>query len=707
MGKRTKRLETRLEDVTSELETELQNAIDFMVSEFEHDWALAEMYYQGGSRLHDTPGRSNVVKTEVRDAIRNTIPSVMRVLLQARKIVEYVPTSVENAKWVEQQAEFVTQRFWACNGYMELYNCILEAFKLKTGVLKVYWESNPAPQFFRYTQVTEKFVDDLINTAEVEITKIDEDVDEETQIPLLDVEGYIHYSNGRVKFESAPMYEFFISRNALSIEDAMREGVHGSRRSATVAEAEALGLTYHDWFELDDNDPEQSDHTESSRRRRGYDKRDDKYTRDEQSHRFLLTEVYTTRDLTGSGFPQLYRFWFGGSQFTYLDHEEVEDSPYCLVNPNPIQHSAIGNSIADLTIDEQDTSTSILRAVVDNAHAANNPRHAADPHKTNFDDLTLQAIGAPIRSRGDTIQTVTIPFTGNGLLPLLQYLDQDVQNKTGITKAAQGLDPDALQSTDKNAVLNTIMTSQGQVELMVRNIIETGLIPAFRKMLRLSIQHMPQRQLLRTKGNFIPVNMSMFDPDLAAVPNVGIGTTSPQQKRAALAWIYQRQDQFMKEMGLNNPFTSYTQMYNTLEDMAEIDGIYDVSRYFKVVTPQVEQRLAEAQQQSAQQRQKEGPVDPSKALVTIESMKQQTKQSEIMSNQVLEERKLALEATKASEEHDLKRDQMAQDRIIKLAELNLKNEDQKIKQEQANNDTTSTTKSGDSGKDNGTGSKTA
>lgn len=684
-----KRQQELLDDTCEELEIEIQNAIDFMVSEHEEDWALAESYYRGETRLQHNEGRSNVVKTEVRDAIRNTLPSVMRTLLQARKIVEYIPTNLQNANWVEQQSEYVTQQFWACGGYMQLYACVLEAFKRKVGVLKVFWEPNSTPRYFKYTAVPQDFIDQLVNLPDVEVLNIDELEGDLTEtITLYDVDGYVHFKNGQVKIEASPTYEFFISRNATSIEDAIISGVHGSRRNATVAEAEALGLEYDDWLELDAYDPEQAEHSTSSDKRRGYVKRDDKTSKDVLQHEFLLTECYARRDLTGSGYPQLYRFWFGGSSFKYIDHEQVEDSPFNLVLPIPIEHSAIGNSLADLTINEQDTSTSILRATVDNAHAANNPRHAADPYKTNFDDLILTNIGAPIRSRGDTIQTVSIPFTGAGLLPLMQYLDLDVQNKTGMTKAAQGLDPDALQSTDKNAVINTIQTSQGQVELMVRNIVETGLIPAFRKALRLSIQHQPRHQFIRTKGNFIPVNLRMFDPDLHAIPNVGLGTANQMQKRAALGWILQRQEMYMEKFGMNNPFTSYTKVYNTLEDMAELDGVTDVSRYFNVVTPDVEKQLAQAQQKAAQEKQKEGPVDPSKAMVAIEQIKQQTKKLELLTNQVMEERKLALDAAKQAEELDLQRDKLVQERILKLVELNKKGEDAKIKREQKANDTT-------------------
>lgn len=678
----------KVEDVIPELSLFIEDSVDFMSSEFEDDWELAEAYYAGKTRMPSTVGRSNVVKTEVRDAIRNTMPSIMRTLLQARKIVEYIPNSVTVAPWVEQQAEYVTQLFWESDGYSQIYNCVLDAAKLKIGPVKTYYIEDPDPVYFKTTKVTQQQIEELLAAPDISIEDIVER-DEDGPITLYDVEGYQEFPDGRIYIESINPAEFFINRNATSIQNAIEEGVHGHRRSITVGAAIEMGLDFPNWVELDDEDPEQDEFEESTYYRRGYQKRNEQdYTsEDTLKHRFLLTEAYVTYDLNNTGRPQLYKFFLGGTSYKYIDHEEVEDSEFDLVQIDPIPHSAVGRSLADLLINEQDTNTSLLRATIDNAHASNNPRLAADPLKTNFDDLRSQRIGAHIRSKSDSpIQTVAIPFTGGQLLPLLQYLDMDTQNKVGVTKAAQGLDPDAMQSTDKNAVINTIQTSQGQVELMVRNIVETGLIPIFKKLLKLSARHMPAVQLMRTKGNLIPVSISTFDPNLIAIPNVGLGTASPMMKKQALMFVLQQQKEFMQTMGMNNPFTSYTQIYNTLEDLAELDGIMNVSRYFKMVTPEVEKRLAQAQQAAAAKQQKEGPVDPSKALVAIEQVKAGVKEKEILSDQIMEERKLAQKAFEAQMKADLERDKLAQDRVIEFTKLgqeqaNAKREE-KLKKEQ-------------------------
>ena len=682
-----------LEDAIHELNLFMEDANDYRSSELEGKWETAEKYYNGYTDLEEFDGRSNVVKTEVRDAIRNTMPSIMRTLLHSRSPVQFFPTNPMHGEWVDQQGEFCTQLFNKNDGYKQLYTSILEALKLKIGILKAFWESNPLPEYFKYTGVTFDVIEGLIENPLMEVDDFEQTSTQlGSDVQLYDVEGHKIHENGKIVIEAVPNYEFFITGECNSIEQALRWGVHGQSQIISVSEAMDMGLDYDgNWLDLDAEDPELSDHGGSSQERRQYvkDSPNDNPSTDVLRHQFLLTECYCSYDMKDEGQQQIYRFWLAGTSYIYLDHEQVDDSPFSLVQPIPQAFTVYGHSMADLTINEQDTGTSLLRAAVDNAHAANDAKIAADPAKTNFDDLMNPALNAPIRKRaGDTLQVIQIPFTGQGTLGLLQYLDQDVQNKVGITKAAQGLDPDAMQSTDKQAVANTIMTSQGQTELIVRNIVETCLIRLFRRILKLSIQHQSPIQMMLTKGKVIPVNTAMFDPDAAAIPNVGLGTASPEQKQASLSMVYSQQKEYMQTLGPNNPCTSFAQMYNTLEDLLEAGGIHNTGRYFNVVTPEIEKQWAQQQEKKQQEAQamaeKNRPLDPSKAFLEIEQGKRIVDRHELLAKQYDNERDRSLKALTSDEDLDIKRDTMKQNRVIKLAELNLSREGNKIKAEQAN-----------------------
>lgn len=660
-----------LDDAVNELQHHVEEAINFMWSEFEDDWATAERYYAGGCDLPSEEGRSDAVKTEVRDIIRAVMPSIMRIMYQSRTPVEYIPTHIDHAAFIDQQSLYVNQLFKASGGYKILYNAILQALKLKIGPLKVWHESDPLPDYIKLTCLTQIEVDELKEIPDFEVTSVEPNpnLGEEG---YYDVEGYKYHNFGKLYIEDFPVYEFFVSRNATSLEDAR---VHGHHREITVAEALEMGLEYDNWSELQGTDPENKHAAESAKARRGYSPNaDDDDSEDPTQKKILLTEVYCKYDLDGDGKEERYCFYLGGSTYKYITHHEIED--YCIdvVCADPQPYTVIGRSLADILIEKQDNETSIYRAMIDNAHIANNPRMAGDPNSVDFQDLMNNAIGAPLKTRGaPNIQVVDIPFTAGNLLPFLQYMEQDTETQVGVTKAATGLDPDALQSTDAAAVQNTIQLSQGQIELMARNIVETGLTGAFRKLLKLAQRHMDRAQIIRSKGMLIPVDVAMFDPTLMAEPAVGIGTANPDQKAATLQFVLQKQEQILSTMGMDNPFTSLTQMYHTLEDIVELGGLRDPGRYFSVVTPEMEEAMARgaaedaaAEQQNAQQNQ---PIDPGMAMVTAERTKAQATLLGKQLDAQVDREKLALDKEIKQKELDLQRDKTVQDRIIELRKI--------------------------------------
>lgn len=670
-----------IDDVVAEISFLVEEAHQFMYSEFSDKWETNEIYYEGDCDLPLDAGRSSIVRTEVRDIIRGLMPSVMRTLLHSRKPVVFRPSSIRQAAFVEQQSQWCQQTFYANSGYTQLYMAILEGFKHGLGLLKVWWDEDPIPEFFTVTAITRADVMQYMDQPDVVVTDVSvHEYPENSPFEgssnretLYDIKATRYYENGRLRFEAFPIYEFFVQRNATNLD----EFVHGHRRSVTVREAIELGIGDDgtDWSAFDDADPEENDANAASTVRRGYDPSGTTEADvDPLNKKFLLSEAYCYYDMDGDGISEKYCFYLGGTSYKYISHYQVEDFCIAPVIPDLNAFTVVGRSVTDIAKQSQDNLTSLLRIIMDNAHIANNPRAAGDPSRVDFEDLMNNAIGAPIKTKGSPdIQVFEVPFTAGNLLPMLQYLGVESENRMGVTKAATGLDPDAMQSTDKNAVMNTIQLAQGQSELIVRNIIETGLIPIFRKMLRLSIRHMSPIQLMQYKGAVVPVDISAFDPDLLAEPTVGLGTASPEQKMQTLSFIYGEQTKFMQTYGLDNPFTSLSQVYNTIEDMIELGGIYNVGRYFNYVGKEEEQviakQLAEQAKKQAEMAQANQPADPSKTMFAIESMKARLRQTEILAEQRRVELELQQRAMEAAEKADLERDKLAQNRVIELSKL--------------------------------------
>jgi len=362
----------------------------------------------------------------------------------------------------------------------------------------------------------------------------------------------------------------------------------------------------------------------------------------------------------GTGVPVLHRFICGGSDYKLLDFEPIDNIPFAVFEVDPEPHTFYGRSLAEIVMDDQDASTAILRGVLDNVAMTNNPRIGIVDGAVNIDDVLNNEIGAIVRMRqAGSVQELTVPFTAGQTLSALTYMDQLVENKTGVSRASMGLDPDAMQSTTKAAVQATIQAQAGQVEVMVRNLAD-GMKNLFKIMLHLHVKHSDEEQMMRMNGRFIPVDPSVWNAEMDVSINVGLGTGREEEKMMALQQAFQIQQQVYTQYGPFNGMVSLTNIRNTLSDMLAAAGIRNSDRYFAPITPEVEQQLLMLQQQ-AQAQQAQG-TDPNQAFLAAEQMKAQAKvQSDMM--------KLQLDAQKAAAEDDRERDKMAQDLMVDAAKI--------------------------------------
>ena len=159
--------------------------------------------------------------------------------------------------------------------------------------------------------------------------------------------------------------------------------------------------------------------------------------------------------------PALYRVTTGGDDGELLERDgepdvvQVDMIPFAAMTPVIITHRFFGRSIADLVMDIQRIKTALLRAVLDNAYLANNPRvEVAETHtsENTLDDLLVSRPGGIVRTKmPGGVAWQAVPTIGNHVFPLLEYADAAREWRTGVSRAGQGLDADALQNQSATA----------------------------------------------------------------------------------------------------------------------------------------------------------------------------------------------------------------------------------------------------------------
>ena len=662
--------QTQIESIVSKAITD---AVDFIDSEIAPQRIKAQRYFDGEVDIGYEEGRSKVVATKCREVVRGLKPSIQRIFLTSEKPVEFVPRGPEDVASAEQATSFVSYKFQQHDGYRVLNDVFQDAMVKKAGIAYVYYNEEVKTEIHTFTNLTDEEFALVVEADDVEVLehemRISVALDEQgldIEVPEHDVKVSKAIPEGDICIESIPPEDFFVDRNARSVEDYY---ICGHSTEMRVADLIAMGFSPDDLSGLDSSEYSVTD-DEAEFVRRGYsvDESEDENISG-ASKKITVTNAYMELDIEGTGIPRLYQFLCAGSTYKLLNFYEADYAPYAIFECDPEPHAFFGTSLVDLVMDDQDAATSMLRGVLDNVALTNNPALQIIDGQVAVDDLLNNEIGRIVRvKQPGAVMEMAVPFTAGQTLPALQYFDQAVDNKTGVSKMAQGLDPDVLKSSTATAIAASQEGQTGQAEVIARNFAEGGMRQMFRMMLDLMVKHSDNEEIMRLNGQFVPVDPRAWDTDMDLMVNVGIGTGRENERAAALQQALQIQQQIFQAYGPQNGVVSLTQIRNTLADLLAIGGLRNADRYFMPMSPEIEQQMMMQQQQMAQEQQamagQQG--DPNAAFLQAEQMKAQTRAQVDMTKAQMD---YQYKMQKLAADDDLARDDMVQDLAVKVAEI--------------------------------------
>src|SRR3546814_12242452 len=98
------------------------------------------------------------------------------------------------------------------------------------------------------------------------------------------------------------------------------------------------------------------------------------------------------------------------------------------------------------------------------------------------------------------ISPMAIPFVADKSFPMLAFVEQQQEARTGISRSGQGLDADALKKGNMTAteIAQIAEGKNARVELIAPIFAETGVKRLFRQILRLLIRNQPHERSVRT-----------------------------------------------------------------------------------------------------------------------------------------------------------------------------------------------------------------
>ena len=300
-------------------------------------------------------------------------------------------------------------------------------------------------------------------------------------------------------------------------------------------------------------------------------------------------EWYIRIDKDGDGTPELRYICTFGEKREIMHDEPANRIKFALFSCDPISHTIVGDSLADYTEDIQRIKTNMMRAILDSAAESINPKTVINELMVTVEDALNDDLGAVIRTRGDpgnSVMFTSTPFLGQQALPVVEMLNEVLQRRTGLSDAAKGLDPKALQSSTMLGVEAVINGAQERTELVARVLCETGFKDLFTGLYNEICENPNQRRTLKIRGKFVPYDTGTFDASMAVEVNANLGKGSDMTRMLALNQIKQDQQLVFTQFGPGNPVVGIPEMLNTISDMMAIANIKNVGRYFKTPTPQ-------------------------------------------------------------------------------------------------------------------------
>ena len=654
---------------------DITDAISYIDTDISPTRARGTEYYRGDPFGNEEEGRSQVVAMEVRDTVSAMLPSLMRVFFSTENVVEYTPEGPEDVEGSKQATDYANFIFTKDNnGFMTTYAIFKDALVRKCGIAKYWWEDVESVRIEEYSGLDDQTLQILEQeAAEVKIVvsypdpafekqmqqllpQIDPMTGQPVPMPpppmLHDVQIKRVLKDGRIKIMAVPPEELLLDRRARSFDDA---GIIAHRKMATVAELIAMG---YDEDEIEENiSSTDLDNNEEYLARQPlsttFGTND---SANPMQRRALYIEAYARIDYDGDSIPELRKICCIGASYKVVRNLPASYNPFVDFPCDPEPHTSPleAMSIFDITHDLQEIKSEILRNTLDSLAQSIHPRTAVVEGQVNMDDVLNNETGAVIRMRAPgMVQPFSTPFVGQAAFPMLDYMDQIKEDRTGMSKAAMGLNPDALQSSTKAAVAATISASQGRIELTARLMAE-GMKKLFKGILFLMTTHQDKPRMIRLRNEFVEIDPRAWNSNMDVNINIGLGNGDLNERMQALMMISGKQQEALTQLGPQNPLVTPSQYAYTLRKIVEMSGFADTSQYFNAIPADYQ------------------PPAPPAPKPTPEEVLAQVQAKSIEADIQKKAAELELKRDQMIRDDDFRRDQLAQDGLLKKYELELK-----------------------------------
>lgn len=510
------------DDLIALLEKEEANCISSTSGALAEQRREAMQYYYGQPYGDEVEGRSQVVTTEVKDAVEGILPKLMAIFTSSEEIVRFEPQNPDDEAAAQQATDYINYIFTRLNnGFLTLYCLFKDALLQKNGYAKVYWEDYEDSGLETYTDQSAMEVAYMLQQAngELEIEEVEGGPEIFDKVVLRRTKKY-----GKACIDPVPPEEILISRDTPNELTKARFVEHRTQR--TISEIRKMGFNIPD----DIADYSGADLSLERSERNRFDDADaynsGSDAPDPATRKVWLCEAYLFVDFDDDGIAEYRKVTKVGK--TLLDNVEFDSLPVIGGTAILMPHKHYGLSVHDLVKDIQRIKSTVTRNLLDNAYVANNGRMVVLDGMVNMEDLLNVRPNGIIRSKAmNAVQRLDHPMLGAPFYNLLEYFDRLKVNRVGARDFGDAVDPNALNAKAHTAEI-VESASQERINLMARILAETVVKPLFWKILELTSKHQNKAQMVKLRGQWIQVDPREWRNKFNVTVTVGLGTGSQQ-----------------------------------------------------------------------------------------------------------------------------------------------------------------------------------
>lgn len=659
------------------LQTELANALGRDGGTLSYERRKLLGYYNGDPEWFPADqGRSSVISRLATETIEWAKPQILR-LFQGDKVFNFEPNRPGDEKQAQIATQYTNHILYNDNpGFRILMTWLDDGIKQKNGYIKVFWNEERTSDISIYTGLSDLEYEQVIQGGEdgdIEILEHHEYPNSAVMamlpaippiMPMLhDCKLRVWRKESRVRIINLPPEEVMVSRHA---PDTVLDGNHfvAHRSQKTVSQLREMDFDEEKIQDALGAQSEQDFNTERVARflpEEDFPGMDSRL--DEAMMSVWISEAYIKVDWDNDGIAELRRIVFAGDQpIVIFENELCEDVAILAWTPIPQSHKHIGFSLIDLVADLVDIKTSLTRQILDSLNYTTSPRIMVDEMSigvNTIDDLMDHRPGSIIRLNGiQGIQPLTVPFVGQAAVPMLQYLDEAAEIRSGITRTGQGIDPQVLNRTaTESMALSNAATSR--MELIARIFGEQGLKILAKRILGLVIRHQQEARIVRLTGEWTPIDVRNWRENMDITVSVGLGAGNKEQMVHNLSTILQMQQTILMAQKGFGGLVSPENVYDTLDRLTEAMGFRE--QFF--TNPKQQQQPQQQPDPEMLKAHNQMQIEQARLQAEIAQQKIKT-QFEMAQSQQEFEHKIQLEDRDA--EHQIQLEQQREDFKAKL-----------------------------------------